>query len=79
MGRNIGMKIGFGGFVVALIGAVVGFSGYGIGERGLSLIGFVITVLGVCIGFCGIVYGWISEGRKAISGSIEAAKKLSKN
>ena len=76
MVQHRGLKIGFIGFVIAFVGAAVGFSGFHIDERWLSLAGFIITVFGVVIGFVGIAYGWITEGKQAIGGSVEAAGEL---
>ncbi len=76
MAQHRGLKIGFIGFVIAFVGAAVGFSGFQIDERWLSLTGFTVTVFGVLIGFVGITYGWITEGKQAIGGSVEAAGEL---
>jgi len=71
------IQIGFSGFVIALIGIVLGFGGFYLNERWISLIGFPITVLGVIIGFLAVAYGWITFGRKAITESGQAAASLS--
>lgn len=71
-----GLKIGFSGFVIALLGAVTVFFGFEIERRWLSVAGYVIAIVGVAVGFAGIVYGWITEGRQAVTGSLAAAKKL---
>lgn len=70
------LKVAFAGFVIALIGAVVGFGGFHVGERWLSIAGFAITIFGVAIGFIGIVYGWIMHGKQAITGSAQATTEL---
>lgn len=71
-----GLRIGLAGFVIAVVGAALGFAGFHIEERWLSIAGFVITVVGVIVGFAGIVYGWVTEGRRAITGSVQSAKEL---
>lgn len=71
-----GLKIGFTGFVIAAIGAALGFAGFQIDEKALSLAGLVVVVVGVAIGFAGIVYGWVTEGKHAIAGSVQSAKEL---
>ena len=76
MAQRKGMKIGLTGFVIAVVGAVAGFAGFEIDQRWLSIIGFVITVAGVAVGFIGIVYGWITEGKQAVTGGLGVAKKL---
>lgn len=76
MVQRRGMKIGLAGFAIALVGAAIGFGGFEIDQRWLSIIGFVITVAGVAVGFVGIVYGWITEGKQAVTGGLEVAKQL---
>lgn len=76
MTQRRGLKVGLTGFAIALVGAVAGFGGFEIDQRWLSLTGFGITAAGVIVGFIGIVYGWITEGKQAITGSFEAAKNL---
>ena len=76
MNQQRGMKIGLAGFVIALVGAAIGFSGFEIDQRWLSIIGFVTTVAGVAVGFIGIVYGWITVGKHSITGGLEITKKL---
>jgi VIT1/CCC1 family predicted Fe2+/Mn2+ transporter len=71
-----GLKIGFAGFVIAAIGAALGFAGFFIEERTLSLVGLAITVAGVAVGFVGLIYGWITEGKRAITGSVQASRDL---
>ena len=73
-----GVKIGFTGFVIALVGAVVGVAGFHFEQRWLAITGFAITVVGVAVGFIGIGYAWITEGRQALAGSVDAARKLRK-
>jgi hypothetical protein len=71
-----GVKIGLAGFAIAAIGAAVGFAGFQIDEKALALVGLAVVVVGVVIGCAGIVYGWITEGKRAIKGSIQFAKDL---
>lgn len=78
MGRSLrNLKIGFYGFVTAVIGVAIGFCGFAIDTRWLSVIGFGITVVGVSVSFVSIAYGLIAEGRYAITGSVNAARDLS--
>lgn len=77
MNSRRGLRIGFAGFVLALIGALGAFVGFEIQERWLSLSGFLVVVSGVAIGFIGIVYSWVTEGKQAVAESFGAAKKLS--
>jgi hypothetical protein len=52
------VRLGFLGFVVAAIGAALGFSiDYGPGNP-LAYVAFGIVVLGVAIGFLGVGWGW---------------------
>jgi hypothetical protein len=75
MAQYKGLKIGLLGFVIAVVGAIAGFAGFEIGLRWLSIIGFVITGIGVAAGCIGILYGWITEGKQAITGGLGIAKK----
>lgn len=76
MAQRRGLKVGLTGFAIALVGAVAGFGGFEIDQRWLSLTGFGITAAGVMVGFIGIVYGWITEGKQAVTGSFKAAREL---
>ena len=78
MAQRKGIKIGFTGFVIALMGAAVGVSGFHLEQRWLAVTGFVITAAGVAVGFIGIGHAWITEGRQALAGSVDAASVLSK-
>lgn len=71
-----GVKIGFTGFLIAMIGAVLGFGGFQFEERWVAVSGFVLTALGVFVGFVGILHSWITNGKQAISGSVKAAKEV---
>jgi len=71
-----GLKLALIGFLIAAIGAAVGFTGFYVEERWLSILGFSITVIGVAVGAIGILYGWMTEGKRAISGSVQAAREL---
>lgn len=74
--RVRGIGIGFTGFVIALVGLIMGLVGFYFEERWISVSGFFVTAIGVLIGFIGIIYGWITEGARAITGSGEAARDL---
>lgn len=52
------MKIAFLGFVIALAGVTLGFFGYQIQARWMSVASFFITCLGILVGAVGIAYGW---------------------
>lgn len=75
-GTTRGIRIAFGGFVVALVGVVAGFLGFYLNEKWLSILGFVVVTVGVLIGFVGVVYGWIHDAKRAIKGSVRAANEL---
>lgn len=74
--HHVSLHIALIGFGIALVGAIIGFSGFYIEERWLSVMGFCITGLGVIIGFVSIVYGWMRTGKQAISGGILVGKNL---
>jgi hypothetical protein len=76
MAQRKGLQIGFTGFAFSLAGVALGLYGFHIDERWMSVAGFVVTGIGVLVGFTGIVYGWITEGKRAIGGSVEAAREL---
>ena len=78
MSHSKGLKIGVTGFLVAVVGAIFGFGGFQFNVQWLSIIGFAIVGMGVVVGFVGILYGWLTEGRHALSGSVDAAKELTK-
>ncbi len=76
-GTTRGMRIATVGFVVALMAVVIGFVGFYVNERWLSIAGFVVTTVGVLIGCGGVVYGWLQDAKRAIKGSTQAAEELS--
>lgn len=78
MSQSKGLKIFFVGFLIAGVGALSGFGGFQFNMRWLSIAGFVLVVIGVAVAFIGILYGWITEGRRALTGSVDAAKDLAK-
>jgi len=51
------LRVGFGGFVIAALGVMLGFSGQRLNSRAIGLVGFGITVIGVGIGFVAIASG----------------------
>jgi 1,4-dihydroxy-2-naphthoate octaprenyltransferase len=75
-GITLGVRIAFGGFLVALIGVVAGFLGFYINERWLSIVGLGATAIGVLIGFFGVACGWVRNAKSAVKGSFQAAKEL---
>ena len=75
MAQHRGLRIGFAGFVIALVGAAAGFSGFEIDQRWLSITGYLITGAGVVVGFIGILYGWITDGPRAVRGGVDAARE----
>ena len=75
-GTTRGVRIAFGGFVVALLGVVTGFLGFFADERWLSVLGLGVTVIGVLVGFVGVASGWLRDTKPAIKGSVHAAKEL---
>jgi len=60
-------RIAFVGLVVAACGALLGVTGWAIGQRLLWVGGFVIGLIGWAVGLIGIVYGWVTGGRRAIA------------
>jgi spore maturation protein SpmA len=74
--RLSGLQIFAIGFIIALVGAVGGFSADHFELRQLALVAFVVTAIGIAIGLVGILYGWATQGKKAVSGSAEAAREL---
>lgn len=52
------MRLGFLGFVIAVVGVALGFSiDYGPGNP-LAFLAFGIVVLGVAVGFIAVAWGW---------------------
>jgi len=74
--RLSGLQIFALGFAIVVVGAVGGFSADYFELRALALIAFVVTAVGIAIGLAGILYGWATQGKKAISGSAQAAREL---
>jgi hypothetical protein len=76
-----GLKAAFTGFVVALLGVSMGFGGFYVEQRWLSIIGFVTTAAGLAIGSSAIMYGWTMIWREykwgILSQSIRAAHEMS--
>ncbi len=73
------MRWGMVGFCIAAIGAILGFLGFGIAVRTVSLVGFGLCVVGVAIGFIAVAIGmakWLRRPRHNLAGSIEASKQL---
>lgn len=75
-GTTIGLQIAFAGFLIAIVGAIAGFSGFHVNERWLSLLGFVLVASGVFVGFVGVAYGWKRETKRAVKGSIQATNEM---
>jgi hypothetical protein len=71
-----GLKVWFGGFVVAAIGALCGFIGLEFGYLWVGQIAFFVVVFGVLLGCAGIFVGWVQDGRSALRGSYQASKDL---
>lgn len=72
-----GLKVSLFGFLFAIVGAVLGFSGFYADLRWLSFLGYAIVAFGVLVGITGILYGWIKEGKHAIKTSRQATHDLS--
>jgi len=60
-GTTRSLRIALVGFFVVASGVGLGFLGFEIGIRAISVIGFFMCVLGATIFFTGIVYGWIKN------------------
>jgi hypothetical protein len=67
---NRGLRIWFYGFMVAVVGAVIGVIGWYIDERNVTLTGWAIGLVGVGVGGAGVVLGWLTTGRDAITGGV---------
>lgn len=76
IGSSSGMRIAFFGFVIAVIGVIVGFLIMDTDSRAISLVAFAGTAIGVLVGFIGVVHHWVTEGKEAISGSRSASREL---
>jgi hypothetical protein len=55
------MRLGFLGFVVAVIGVAIGFVSQSI--KPIAYIAFGITLIGVVIGFIAIAWGWFGGSK----------------
>ena len=64
------------GFGLAVLGTTIGFVGFSIDQRWVSLVGFAIVAAGVTTGVIAIFYGWLKEGRRAIGGSWQGMGSL---
>jgi hypothetical protein len=73
-----GLSIALVGILFAMIGVISGFGGFYLELRWLSMAGFAITTFGVGIGFIGVIYGWVVEGKRAITGRREGTEALRK-
>lgn len=78
MTHHNALKLCLAGAAIAAIGVSVGFLGFYIELRAVSVAGFVITVLGIALGFLGILLGWAMFGKQSIQGSKDASKLLRK-
>lgn len=58
------LKIAFLGFSVVALGVFLGFLGFTVGRREISIAGFFICNLGAIIFFFGMALGWIKDGPK---------------
>jgi hypothetical protein len=52
------LRLGFGAFVVAAIGAVLGFTAHSIEVRWLAILAFGLVVIAVACGFFAIAWGY---------------------
>ena len=63
-GTTLGVRIAFGGFLVAAYGGLTAIVSAWIGIQWISILGFALVVAGVATGFIGIFWGWVELGRK---------------
>jgi hypothetical protein len=75
-GTTRGVRIGFIGFVIALVAVSAGFFGSYVGSRPIQLVAFVATGIGVLIGFIGVAVGWFKDSTTATSGDKQAPDGL---
>jgi len=75
-GTTLGLRIAAAGFAVSLFGVILSFTVSEMGKIWLSVIGFAITAIGILVAAFGVIYGWATEGEKAIKGSYKAANDL---
>ena len=67
---NRGLRIWFYGFMVAIVGAAIGGIGLYVDQRNVVVAGWAIGLVGVGIGGAGVVLGWLTTGRHAISDGV---------
>lgn len=58
------LRIGFFAFLLGLFGACLGFLGFYLGSRTISIIGYGICVMAIVIGFGAIGIGWLVMAMK---------------
>jgi len=63
-GTTPGVRIGFAGFAIGLLGVGLGFLGDHIDKTWLLLLALVVTTVGFLICAFGIIYGWAILGDK---------------
>lgn len=62
------LRVGFFAFVVGLVGVGLGFLGFAIEVRWLSILGYCVVALSVSTGFGGIALGWVRIIQQIIKG-----------
>lgn len=60
------IKIVFLGFIVAGIGVILGFIGYAVEIKILSILGFGVCIIGIMVGVYGVLHGWIQNLKKIL-------------
>lgn len=78
-GSTAYLRWGALGFLIAAIGAGLGFLGFALEERAVSLVGFWVCSAGVLLGSIAVVVGivkWLKHPKQNLSVSIEAGRQL---
>lgn len=73
---TLSLRFAFLGFCIGLSGVALGFAGFGIGWRWLSVFGYAVVAIGILIGLISILSGWVLHGRAAIVGGIKSVANM---
>jgi hypothetical protein len=63
-GTSSEMRFASLGFLIAVVGAAMGFSSFAIDHRWIGISGYVIVVIGISVGFVAIIFGFIRVFRQ---------------
>jgi hypothetical protein len=70
------LRIAFAGLVIAVFGALIGVTGFATEQRWLWVAGYLIGVAGCAVSIVGVVYGWLTGVRRAITQGLGGALRL---